>query len=61
MLPRSAFGIALCYELIDVGFPWVNPTYGRGDLLRSAFGIALIIVYEILRLSNQHLEQFHPL
>ncbi|AKV66833.1 hypothetical protein VL20_1681 [Microcystis panniformis FACHB-1757] len=20
-----------CYELIDVGFPCVNPTYGRGD------------------------------
>ncbi|MFM6686310.1 MAG: hypothetical protein ACKPJF_20450 [Dolichospermum sp.] len=31
MLLRSAFGIALCYELIDVGFPCVNPTYGRGD------------------------------
>jgi len=61
VLLRSAFGIALCYELIDVGFPCVNPTYGRGDLLRSAFGIVLIIVYEILRLSNQHLEQFHPL
>ena len=26
VLLRSAFGIALCYELIDVGFPCVNPT-----------------------------------
>jgi len=33
-LLRSAFGIALCYELIDVGFPCVNPTYGRGDRTR---------------------------